>query len=304
MPINNLGEVLMKRVLPIFFMLAMLMLPLTASASILCVPGSVAEIVGDDMIITHPNIDGGAQVYAGTFHVTIDCATPTLVYCTGATVNLCYPGQYVQSPDITSQQVIWILNNYYPAVPGMPSELSTDVQRKAAVQLALWHFTDGIDISTGGSDPVVFAAANAIIVGAQTAAVPPTPTSLVLTPPYSVPPTPGSQVTVTATVLDQNSNPMPNVTINWIITNANPPSGSGVTDANGQFSVSWTAGACNQLTYTVNYTIPIGLRWTYPGCQELIQGATASGRVSAYWGIDCPVSTTPATWGNIKSMYR
>lgn len=282
----------------------MFLFPLTALASLLCIPGSVPEIVGDDMIIQHPNIDGNAQVYAGTFNVTIDCVTPTLVYCTGSTVHLCYPAQYAQGPDITSHEVVWILNNYYPAVPGMPGELSTDIQRKAAVQLALWHFSDGIDISTGGSDPTVFDAARAIIAAAQTAVVPPTPTSLVLTPVYSEPPTPGSPVTVTATVFDQNGAPMPNVPINWTITYAVPPSGSGVTDANGQFTVSWTASDCNLLTCTVDYTIPIGLRWMHAGCQELIQGATAAGQVRATWGAECSVGTTPATWGTIKSLYR
>ena len=254
------------------------------------------------MTVIHPNLAGGIGAKAGTFNVLIDCTTPSLVYCVGADAELCFPAEYEQAPDITSPQIIWILNNYYPAVPGMPSELSTDVERKAAVQLAIWHFSDGIDISTGGNDPLVFAAANAIIAAAQTAAVPATPTSIVLTPPYVSPPAPGSPVTVTATVYDQNGVPMPNVPLHYAI--AHVGAGDGFTDANGQFTVSWIEAGNDVLTFTVNYTIPIGLRWTLEGCQDLIQGVTVPGRLIATWGEEQLVGTEGSTWGAIKGLYR
>jgi TQXA domain-containing protein len=278
----------------------MFLLPLTALGSVLCIPGSVGEVVGDDMWIQHPNIDNNTQVYAGTFHVLVDCVTPSLVYCVGTNVSLCYPSQYDQGPDITSQEVVWILNNYYPAVPGMPSELSTDIQRKAAVQLALWHFSDNVDISTGGNDPAVFAAANTIIGAALTAAVPATPTTLVLTPVYWGPP-PGTPVSVTATVYDQNHAVMANVPISWTISHVG--TGSGVTDANGQITANWNEVDADQITFTVDYTIPIGLRWMRAGCQQLIQGATVQGRLSKDW-IDGAISTEHRTWGAIKTLYR
>jgi TQXA domain-containing protein len=298
-PVTITREVFMRRLL-LFFVSAIFLLPVTALGSVLCVPDNVAAIVGDDMAIQHPNIDNNTQLYAGTFNVLVDCATPTLVYCTGATVRLCYPTQYAQGPDITSQEIIWILNNYYPAVPGMPSELSTDIQRKAAVQLALWHFSDGVDISTGGSDPEVFAAANTIIGEALTATVPATPTSLVLTPAYWAPP-PGSSVAVTATLYDQNNVLMTNVPVSWTI--AHVGSGNGVTDGNGQVTASWTEVGLDQITFSVDYTIPIGLRWMQPGCQEMIQGATVQGNLTKDW-IEGNVSTEHTSWGAIKTLYR
>ena len=256
------------------------------------------------MLLSHPNLRGGQQVYAGTFNGKIDCVTPTLVYCILSGSNLCYPAQYAQGPNIASTEVVWVLSNYYPTVPGMPSELATDVQRKAAVQLALWHFSDGLDISTGGSDPGVFDAARAIIAAAQGAMVPPTPTALVLTPPPSPPcPASGSAVTVTATLLDQNSLPMPNVPITWTISHVVPPSGSGATDGNGQFTLSWIEVGTDVLTLNVDYTIPIGLRWTIPGCQDLIQSSTGAGHVTLTWG-DCAVSAVPTTWAQVKRVYR
>lgn len=292
----------MRRALSLL-VLAMLLLPASAFSSVLCVPGSVSEVVGDDMIITHPGIAGGQQVYVGTFNAYIDCTTPTLVYCIIAGMQLCYPAEYCQASNVTWQEVIWILNNYYPAVPGMPSELSTDVQRKAAVQLAIWHFTDGIDISSGGSDPVVFAAANAIVAAAQTAPVPSTPTTLELSP-YTDRPMPGDHVTVTATLYDQDGNVMPYYPITWAITNDG--GGSGLTDENGQYTVNWIESAYgnDRTHFTVGYTIPIGLRWARSGCQELIQGAIAPGQVDATWGPELPVGASRTTWGGIKTLYR
>jgi len=292
----------MRRVL-LAFLLTLLILPLTASASILCVPSSLAEIRGDAMSITHPNIAGGIGAIAGTFNTYLDCATLNLVYCVQVTVDFCYPAEYVQASNVTDPHVIWILNNYSPAVPGMPSELTTEVRRKAAVQLAIWHFTDGVDISTGGSDPAVFAAANAIIAAAQMAEVPLTPTSIALSP-YTVQPAPGEEVTVTATLYDQNGGAMPSFPISWSITNDG--TGSGYTDENGQITVTWfeSANGNDQLIFTVDYTIPIGLRWTKPGCQDLIQGTLADGRVTATWGPELPVETENSTWGGIKNLYK
>ncbi len=292
----------MRRVL--ILLLIVLLSPLAAHASNLCLSPNLGDIVGDDMILSHPNLRGGQQVYAGTFNGKIDCVTPTVVYCVRSGTNLCYPATYAQGPNITSQEVVWILNNYYPTVPGMPSELATDVQRKAAVQLALWHFSDGVDISTGGSDTAVFDAARAIIAAAQTATVPPTPTSLIFTPQPSPPcPTPGSAVTITATLFDQNGQPMPNVPISWTIGHVIPGSGSGTTDANGKFSLSWTEVGTDVVTLDVAYTIPVGLKWIIPGCQDLIQGASSTGHVTTTFG-DCSVGAVSATWSRVKNTYR
>ncbi|MDD3641936.1 MAG: Cys-Gln thioester bond-forming surface protein [Candidatus Krumholzibacteria bacterium] len=293
----------MRRLLPIFVSVALLF-PLSAFSSILCIPSDLDEIVGDNMVVFHPNLADSIGAVAGALNVLLDCTTPTLVYCLESDIEFCYPAQYEQGPDIASQEIVWILNNYYPAVPGMPSELSTDVQRSAAVQLAIWHFSDGIDITTGGSDPAVFAAANAIIAAALTATPPSTPTSLVLTPAYSTPVMPGTEVTVTATVYDQNGVAMPGVPISYTITHVG--SGSGVTDSNGQFPVTWTESEIGYdvITFTVDYTIPIGLRWVFPGCQDLVQATTEDGRITAVWGENQPVSTESSSWGGIKSLYR
>jgi TQXA domain-containing protein len=74
-----------------------------------------------------------------------------------------------------------ILISYYPSVPGAPAGL-TDDQRAAAVQMAIWFFSDGFVVDT--SNPL-HADVAAIVAQVQEAGpvVTPTPPSLTITPP-------------------------------------------------------------------------------------------------------------------------
>ncbi len=76
--------------------------------------------------------------------------------------------------------VTYIVNNYYPATTE-PSGL-TDTQRAAAVQAAIWWFTDGYIVNT--SEQVVRAATVAIVEAAQAAgpAAQPTAPDVTITP--------------------------------------------------------------------------------------------------------------------------
>ncbi|KAA9150131.1 hypothetical protein F6B41_21080 [Microbacterium lushaniae] len=61
-------------------------------------------------------------------------------------------------------QVAYILNNYYPANPDAPASLGTSNERAAAVQAAIWYFTDGFVLAATDS---VRAATAAIIADVQ-----------------------------------------------------------------------------------------------------------------------------------------
>ncbi|WP_146364568.1 thioester domain-containing protein [Arthrobacter yangruifuii] len=60
--------------------------------------------------------------------------------------------------------VNYILNNYYPANPAAPADLSPD-QQAAAVQAAIWYFTDGYLVNTAQTD--IRPAVEAIVADAQ-----------------------------------------------------------------------------------------------------------------------------------------
>ena len=205
----------MRRFLSICVVLV-LMFPLTSAASILCTAANVSEMMEYGVLVTHPALFPSGAAFAYVYTADVDCDMPTMVYCVDSTVPLCLSSMYEQGPDIQEDELLWILNNYFPFAEGMPYELPTYDERAAAVAMALWHFSDGLDISAPGSGlPVnVFDAARAIITLAEgeTATVPQTPTSIEFATDWTPP------VTVTATLYDQNGLPIPGVSVNWEVT--------------------------------------------------------------------------------------
>ncbi|MHC1739351.1 MAG: choice-of-anchor A family protein [Ignavibacteriaceae bacterium] len=123
---------------------------------------SIAYVSGVDKvsIVTLP---GHGQVYAGTFHATINGNSVSL-YCIDI-ANPLATGEPYQDVEQTDNNMSYILNNYYPFKTGYPNMLGDITQEAAAVQLALWHFSDGLVINdvTGSNTTTIKARAQAII---------------------------------------------------------------------------------------------------------------------------------------------
>lgn len=278
-----------------------------AHASVACLQSDwETQVKGTGSSVVHPNILGGTGVFAGTFHGMIDNLTMAELYCVDINHSLCFPACYSQGPDVASPEIVWILNHYYPAVPSEPASLSSTTERAQAVQLALWHFSDGIDISSGGAPSYAFDAARAIIAAASSATVAPTPTTLTVSPSSSVH-AQGTSVTITATLRDQNGNLMSGVPVTWEVTGANSASGSGSTNASGEVTATYTGAVQgdDQVAFHVTYTIPVGLHWLHDGCQSLVMGSSTQGQLTQIalvsWQPSTPVRAT--TWGSIKARY-
>jgi choice-of-anchor A domain-containing protein/uncharacterized repeat protein (TIGR01451 family) len=82
---------------------------------------------------------------AGTFKATID-GKSTSLYCIDISHPLAMNEPYndvMQTDDILS----YILNNYYPYKTGYQGALSPVEKEACAVQLAIWSFTDNLDIN-------------------------------------------------------------------------------------------------------------------------------------------------------------
>nr|WP_269437901.1 thioester domain-containing protein [Arthrobacter sp. zg-Y919] len=86
--------------------------------------------------------------------------------------------------------VNYILNNYYPANPAAPAGLSAD-QQAAAVQGAIWYFTDGYLVNT--TETVIRPVVEAIVADAQANGplVEPPPPNVTVTPPVAAGPAGG-----------------------------------------------------------------------------------------------------------------
>src|SRR5262245_21399697 len=206
---------------------------------------------------SHQNVDGtidamcggGSEngAYAGTFNISIDGGPSTLGYC----VDLHHP---ISGGDCEPQsqqpaypcEVTYILTHFYPSTA---PALST-ADEAAAVQAAIWHFTDCFTLThaDGGNSAGVIARYNQIIAAATANADPNcndpvVPHTVTFTPATAVNTLPAdSSHAVTVTVLDNNDQPMPNRPVT--VTVSGGPSGpyqfNGTTDANGQFLVSYT----------------------------------------------------------------
>lgn len=89
----------------------------------------------------------------GTFNATIDGHT-TKMYCIDIQNNLVFNEVYNDS-GYTNSKITYVLNNYYPykTLPYSGS-LNTPSKEAAAVQFAIWHYSDGVDVNTSDNAEV------------------------------------------------------------------------------------------------------------------------------------------------------
>lgn len=91
--------------------------------------------------------------YVGTFNATID-GHATKMYCIDIQNNLVFNEVYNDS-GYTASKITYVLNNYYPYKPYPYSGSANTVEKEAAaVQFAIWHYSDGVDVNTGDNAEV------------------------------------------------------------------------------------------------------------------------------------------------------
>jgi len=220
-------------------------------------------------------VNGNAETffYAGDFKIRIDGGPETTSYCVDLQHNIFLNDTVCQvnPPTYPAQNacaVVYILNNAYPVanniVPG--GALTPAAREAAAVQVAIWTLTDPF-VATSPSDVVQRAAD--IVADAQNhcATLPPVPQTINMSPSTDTNFLPDqTSHSVTATVLDTNSNPVANEAIQVTVTGiSGPQTFNGTTNASGQFLVNYSNGfaqpGSDTITATVNFTVPTGLEF-------------------------------------------
>ncbi len=215
----------------------------------------------------------GRSGFAGILNVSIDGGDATQAYCVDINHQIDVGDIVSQAPRSYPCEVVYILNNYYPHGP-VPEGL-TPAEEAAAVQAAIWSFTDGAVIAS----PANIATRAYDIAGDASSQecfedppVLPVPQTLTLTPPsqiaYLL-----SDAHVVATVLDNNGAP-----VNYWQVHVQRDGVSGPLDfeqpmANGQSVVSWVNDlqqGTDTLVATVRFTVPIGLQFSAPGKQSIV----------------------------------
>ncbi|MCG2769473.1 MAG: Cys-Gln thioester bond-forming surface protein [Anaerolineae bacterium] len=203
----------------------------------------------------------------GTFGATEGCEpTPgpvVEVYCDDSSVGLKTDACHELKGSVLPK-VQWILCNYFPQT-SEPAALTIN-DKAAAVQEAIWHFTNGEAVSGDAAD-IVSAANNA---GPELA----TPWSLTLSQAEDLNPI-GTQHTVTAELRDGDNYPIQGKTVvQFMVFGMNPACGCVTTGSDGKatFSYTGTNVGTDTITAQVSYVRLGALRWEYgPGNQGLIK---------------------------------
>ena len=228
-----------------------------------------------------PNLD-----YAGTFN--IDIGPPfdgplTEAYCVDLNHHISIGDVEPQvTPDYPCQ-VVYILNTYYPHAAPVLAPTSHEA---AAVQAAIWFFTDRYVIS-GPAD--IKTRAEAIIAdanGSDCVPVPVVPQSLAVTPASATNFLPADTThSVLATLIGSDTLPMANYPITIDVTGVSGgQSFSGTTDGSGQFTINYTntfamAGS-DTITAHVTFIVPVGLKFKLIDKQGIVlAGDPVTGKV-------------------------
>jgi len=239
---------------------------------------------------------GGSEngAYSGTFNISIDGGPDTLGYCVDLQHGIgggdCEP-QSVQPQ--YGCEVTYILNHYYPSGPVTAGLTTAD--EAAAVQAALWHFTDCFTLTNTDSpnNAALIAHWSSIIADASanfdpSCNDPVVPQTITITPNNDVNYLPNDTThSVTATLLDNNGQPMANHPITVTVTGVSgPQTFTGTTNASGQFLVTYTkpdnvTPGVDSIVGSASFAVPVGLEFSDGVHQRIVlAGSERTGTIT------------------------
>ncbi len=239
--------------------------------------------------LTDPVSGNTLYLYTGTFKGTVD-NNPSKFYCIDIQHHLTWNEEYEDNGP-TSPEITYILNNYFP-FNHRSDELSNQGEEAAAVQIAIWHFTDGVDASTADNSHVRQRALEIIADASANSGNVQIPNTLAITPATQSIQS-GTDADFTVTVTDLQGDPVANVVVNLTSTSGTLSASSVTTDANGEATFSLSQGNSDNatVTATANATIPHGTKYTNKnnpnGKQKLVLAtpvqATATAQANITW---------------------
>lgn len=233
---------------------------------------AVAKVLGTNKGVnvkfTNPYTSSQLNVFAGTFKGEINSQTNINFYCIDISHNLVYwtssqPHTYVDAGN-TPAQITYILNNYYPykglSYPGA----LTETKEAAAVQIAIWHFADGVNANTVDVADVK-ARALQIIADADAHSGTTQPVATLVINPGSTEKYVGEVATMRVYAYNETGIALPNVNITLSTTSGTLSSLTGTTNASGyyEFSLSQGASLTASVTATATVMVPQGTRYVH-----------------------------------------
>lgn len=244
--------------------------------------------------------------FAGVILVSVNGGPTTEAYCIDVLTAIGIGDDLPQVPVTYPQQILWVLNNLYPSPNMLPGALPNVNDEAAAVQSAIWFFSDNFQVTAPNSiltrtQQIINAAMN------MTGTIPTAPQVLDLAPASAVNDLPLDNVhVVTGTLFNSLNQTMPGVPMTLTVQGASGSLAlSSVTDVNGQAvftysNVGLTAGS-DIITATVDYSVPTGMQFFTPGRQAIVlagppQAASLSAGATKAWRVvNTPTATATPT---------
>lgn len=233
--------------------------------------------------------------FAGTLNGEFDNDDADF-YCIDVYTNLDWNVTYT-SYGPTSEEITYILNNYYP-YNELPYEGSLkEKEEPAAVQMAIWYFSDGVDFNTLPSKykKIRDRAEEIILDAEENAGGFQAPSTITITPAFQNLET-NQTAQFQVEILDINGEPVQNTAVRLSTTNGSLSSNIVTTNSNGiaQFSLTSSSGGVSTVTAYSDITIPQGTRFVKnndpTGSQQLVlatpANAEAFAEANVNWGSD------------------
>ncbi|MCX7611862.1 MAG: choice-of-anchor A family protein [Ignavibacterium sp.] len=250
--------------------------------------------VGANVSFTNPyNPSQTMNVFAGTFRGEIDGNNANF-FCVDIRNPLAI--WTAQNPHIytdtsyTPSQITYILNNYYPhKTYPYPGALSTANNEAAAVQLAIWHFADGVNLNTVTNATLRNRAIQIVNDANANHNNMTPPATLVLMPAIHNLPW-GANASFNVLAYDLNGNPLANRTVNVSVSSGTLNFNSLVTNSSGvagPFIVTQGSSSSANIIATATTIIPQGTRYvhrTSPNSYQKLVLATPTVATSTAYG--------------------
>ncbi len=243
---------------------------------------SIAIVTGvssDSKNVTflNPVTNANGTYKTGTFNGTIN-GSPANFYCIDLGHNIQWNVPY-NDQGSTSSEITYVLNNYFPYVSYPYAGSAANIKDEAAaVQCAIWHFSDGLDLNTITNGTIKNRAlAIAADADANHNNILPVQTLDILPVADTLNPE-GTTVSFIIEVFDENNVPAPDIDVTISTSSDGVLSTTNVTtDVNGQSPVVTLTHASDNvatITASATVTIPQGTRYFHStdpnGKQKLV----------------------------------
>ncbi len=262
--------------------------------------------------LIRPGETGLYHDFAGVLQLRLSTGQTVDVFCMQLFVAALNGRTYTSGNSVTS-----LPNGCYvrALLAKHPASSATTALEGAAIQAAIWHFTDGLNLDTiyPRGQPTVTTLrdrAKALVAQAEAdvaaaggcAAVTATPRvdSLTITP-ASGTGTLGQPIAYTVTVVPANAASSVTISVNGtaLLGNGQKTANLALTNGSASFNVTSPDGTPATISASVPDTVDAGTLFNSPGSQQIVLGtafgASVSAQAQATWQAGTPTNTATAT---------